>query len=210
MAALVQTLPKLSQPSHLLQPCSRMKGIFSPFFQTYKRLASITYSFCSRLTLKWVVPVSDVELVDGNSGGTLARMLHYGVGGGEGGGGGMLSGTTSVRERKRTSLTRTLTPSALLSGSSDTSPINGGVSAQGHQGHRGARAVNGGGAAEDLAQDMNNLMHDFDVISRISSLIGTLKGQYEVSSESIQSSRQLLYDDNFAGSQHGDDWWTLE
>ena len=139
------------------------------------------------------MPVSDVELVDGNSGGTLARMLHYGVGGGEGGGGGMLSGTTSVRERKRTSLTRTLTPSALLSGSSDTSPINGGVSAQGHQGHRGARAVNGGGAAEDLAQDMNNLMHDFDVISRISSLIGTLKGQYEVSSESIQARQADSY-----------------
>ena len=38
-----------------------------------------------------------------------------------------------------------------------------------------------GGVAEDLAQDMNDLMHDFDVVSRISSLIGTLKGRHEVS-----------------------------
>ena len=40
-----------------------------------------------------------------------------------------------------------------------------------------------GGVAEDLAQDMNDLMHDFDVVSRISSLIGTLKGRHEVSTK---------------------------
>ena len=36
------------------------------------------------------------------------------------------------------------------------------------------------GQAENLAQDMHDLMHDFDVVSRISGLIGSLKGQYEV------------------------------
>jgi len=42
---------------------------------------------------------------------------------------------------------------------------------------------NGGqdnGQAENLAQDMSDLMHDFDVVSRIASMIGTLKGKYEV------------------------------
>ena len=111
-----------------------------------------------RLTLKWAVPVGDVELIDGNSGGTLARLLFSGASG---------SSEASGGARKRTSLTRTLTPSALLT-NSDTSP-NGGGGASGLQ-----------GVAEDLAQDMNDLMHDFDVVARISSLIGTLKGQYEV------------------------------
>ena len=36
------------------------------------------------------------------------------------------------------------------------------------------------GQAENLAQDMHDLMHDFDVVSRISGLIGSLKGEYEV------------------------------
>ena len=46
-----------------------------------------------------------------------------------------------------------------------------------------ASTVAGGtdnGQAENLAQDMSDLMHDFDVVSRIASLIGTLKGKYEV------------------------------
>ena len=46
-----------------------------------------------------------------------------------------------------------------------------------------ASSVAGGqdnGQAENLAQDMSDLMHDFDVVSRIASLIGTLKGKYEV------------------------------
>ena len=33
--------------------------------------------------------------------------------------------------------------------------------------------------AENLAQDMADLMHDFDVVSRIASLIGTTRGRYE-------------------------------
>jgi hypothetical protein len=36
------------------------------------------------------------------------------------------------------------------------------------------------GQAENLAQDMSDLMHDFDVVSRIASMIGTLRGKYEV------------------------------
>ncbi len=47
---------------------------------------------------------------------------------------------------------------------------------------------NGGqdnGQAENLAQDMSDLMHDFDVVSRIASMIGTLKGKYEVTKHHI-------------------------
>jgi Rho guanine nucleotide exchange factor 10 len=35
------------------------------------------------------------------------------------------------------------------------------------------------GQAESLAQDMADLMHDFDVVSRIASLIGTLRSSYD-------------------------------
>ena len=35
------------------------------------------------------------------------------------------------------------------------------------------------GQAENLAQDMADLMHDFDVVSRVASLIGTTRGRYE-------------------------------
>ena len=48
-----------------------------------------------------------------------------------------------------------------------------------------------GGVAEDLAQDMNDLMHDFDVVSRISSLIGTLKGRHEVSTTYIRVTKKI-------------------
>ena len=47
----------------------------------------------------------------------------------------------------------------------------------------GGASLSGGqdnGQAENLAQDMSDLMHDFDVVSRIASMIGTLKGKYEV------------------------------
>ena len=53
--------------------------------------------------------------------------------------------------------------------SSNSSPNSHGVHENGQQGE-----------AENLAQDMNDLMHDFDVVSRMSSMIGTLRGEYKV------------------------------
>ena len=78
-----------------------------------------------------------------------------------------LSGTTS----KRSSLTRTVTPNHL--GLSSLT-LSGSVQAEKDKDNSSS------GQAENLAQDMHDLMHDFDVVSRISGLIGSLKGQYEV------------------------------
>ena len=72
-----------------------------------------------RLTLKWAVPVGDVELVDGTAGGTLARLLSagsvtsYGVSSH-----GDHLGTVHGGGRKRSSLTRSLTPSSFSIGNS--------------------------------------------------------------------------------------------
>ena len=40
--------------------------------------------------------------------------------------------------------------------------------------------------------NMHDLMHDFDVVSRISGLIGSLKGEYEVSRKSQKNFDELL------------------
>ena len=138
-----------------------------------------------RLTLKWAVPVGDVELIDGTAGGTLARLLSAGS---------VSSHSSSHGHgdhplpnygggRKRTSLTRSLTPSSFTIGGSATNTPNNtsgpNLSSNSHINHENGNGQQG--EAENLAQDMNDLMHDFDVVSRISSMIGTLRGDYEVS-----------------------------
>lgn len=42
---------------------------------------------------------------------------------------------------------------------------------------RSSEAISG---VDNLCQEMNQLMHDYEVITRIDSLIATLHGQYEV------------------------------
>ena len=107
-----------------------------------------------------------LQVIDGAAGGTLARVLSYGGMGTINSNSG-LSGTTS----KRSSLTRTVTPNHL--GLSSLT-LSGSVQAEKDKDNSSS------GQAENLAQDMHDLMHDFDVVSRISGLIGSLKGQYEV------------------------------
>jgi Rho guanine nucleotide exchange factor 10 len=80
-----------------------------------------------RLTLKWSAHVNEVEVVEGTSTGTLARMVSQP--------GGILAGVA-----KKTSLTKTT--SATNASSVDKQ------------------------MAENLAQDMSDLMHDFDMVSR--------------------------------------------
>ena len=112
------------------------------------------------------MPVSDVEVIDGAAGGTLARVLAYGGGSGSQS---ISSGTTS----KRSSLTRSVTPNHL--GLSSLT-----LSGSGSQSNAEKESKESSGQAENLAQDMHDLMHDYDVVSRIAGLIGSLKGQYEV------------------------------
>ena len=120
--------------------------------------STLSSSANERLTLKWAVPVQDVEVIEGAAGGTLARVLAYGSG--------TMSGTGTGTTSKRSSLTRTVTPNHL-----GLSSLNLGMKEE---------KESSSGQAENLAQDMHDLMHDFDVVSRISGLIGSLKGEYEV------------------------------
>lgn len=119
---------------------------------------------------------------DGAAGGTLARVLAAGSSSG------ISLGTTT----KRSSLSRSVTPNHLGLSSLTLSSI-GGVTGSTTQvmefsfsNHHFFLttyffcAQDGKGQAENLAQDMSGLMHDFDVVSRIASLIVTLKGRYEV------------------------------
>merc|ERR550534_3421743 len=94
-----------------------------------------------RLSLKWSAHVSEVEVVEGTSTGTLARMVNQP--------GGILAGVA-----KKASLTKT---------NSTTTTANSSVDKQ---------------MAENLAQDMSDLMHDFDVVSRINSMVGSLRCTY--------------------------------
>jgi len=87
-----------------------------------------------RLSLKWSAHVSEVEVVEGTSTGTLAR----------------LTSANTLTNPKKTSLGKT---------NSTTNSVDKQM-------------------AENLAQDMGDLMHDFDVVSRINSMIGTLKCSY--------------------------------
>ncbi len=119
-----------------------------------------------RLSLKWAVSVRDVEVVDGPAGGTLARLLAPGgaaTSGGGGGGGGF--STISSAMSKRASLGR-------VSGSGSGSNLSDVPAAAAAATSNSAADK---GQAENLAQDMADLMHDFDVVSRISALIGTLR-----------------------------------
>jgi len=99
---------------------------------------SLHSSPAERLSFKWSAHVSEVEVVEGASTGTLARMVSQT--------GGLLAGVT-----KKASLTKT------------SSSNNNSVDKQ---------------MAENLAQDMSDLMHDFDVVSRINSMVGSLRCTY--------------------------------
>ena len=120
----------------------------------------------THIAIVYIYESFSLQVIDGAAGGTLARVLSYGGMGTINSNSG-LSGTTS----KRSSLTRTVTPNHL--GLSSLT-LSGSVQAEKDKDNSSS------GQAENLAQDMHDLMHDFDVVSRISGLIGSLKGQYEV------------------------------
>ena len=149
--------------------------------------STISTAANERLTLKWAVPVGDVELIDGTAGGTLARLLSAGTVSSHGsshGHGDHHIGPNYGGGRKRTSLTRSLTPSSFTIGSSNGSSMNNSNnianSSNSSPNSHGIHENGQQGEAENIAQDMNDLMHDFDVVSRMSSMIGTLRGEYEV------------------------------
>ncbi|XP_071748462.1 rho guanine nucleotide exchange factor 10 isoform X4 [Lepeophtheirus salmonis] len=103
-----------------------------------------------RYSLKWAVPVIDIEIIDGKPGGTtLSRLLAPSTSG-------LSYKKPTVSNKNSTSYTFNSSTLVLSSSTHNNDDI-----------------------AESLAADMNNLMHDFDTVSRINSLLSTLKGNYE-------------------------------
>lgn len=92
-----------------------------------------------KLSLKWMHPVTDVEIVDNASSATLNRYITSG-----------LSRGGSLKSNHN--------------GSSEMNSPQ--ISAQ---------LTNG---ADNLANEMSSLMHDYNVISRVNDLVGQLKGEY--------------------------------
>lgn len=104
-----------------------------------------------KLTFKWMLPVADVEIVDNSTSATLSRILTAGLNRG----------------------------GSLKSNSSSGGTIGGGGSGSG-----GGNSSTGGGdsaqnGADNLCSEMSNLMHDYEVMSRINDLVGMLKGKYK-------------------------------
>ncbi|XP_073830601.1 rho guanine nucleotide exchange factor 10-like protein isoform X3 [Musca autumnalis] len=116
-----------------------------------------------KLTFKWMYPVSDVEIVDNSTSATLSRILTAGLNRG----GSLKSNSSSCNNYQTNTLPATTSsPSATMAGyqnpAFDSSPA--------------ALLTNG---ADNLCNEMSTLMYDYEVVSRINDLVGTLKGTYK-------------------------------
>ncbi|XP_077288242.1 rho guanine nucleotide exchange factor 10-like protein isoform X5 [Arctopsyche grandis] len=99
-----------------------------------------------RLSLKWMHPVADLEIVDSSASPTLSRILTAGLHRG-----GSLKSTSSGE---------------------------------------GTGPGTVGAGADSLCSEMSALMHDYEVVSRIADLAGTLRGQYNELSQ--DTTKRLL------------------
>nr|XP_029716994.1 LOW QUALITY PROTEIN: uncharacterized protein LOC115260205 [Aedes albopictus] len=121
-----------------------------------------------KLTFKWMHPVQDVEIVDNNQSITLSRILTAGMKRGN-----SLKSNSSFDSPY-------LAPGTLPGMNTSCSTMN---SSFGGGGGGGAGATLPGGAAsseaDNLCNEMNDLMHDYEVMSRINDLVGSLKGSYK-------------------------------
>ncbi|XP_017146061.1 uncharacterized protein LOC108158321 isoform X2 [Drosophila miranda] len=108
-----------------------------------------------KLTFKWMFPVNDVEIVDNSTSATLSRILTAGLNRG-----GSLKSNGSTGHA---------TGSPYAHG---TLPGHGGADSSSP-----AAALTSG--ADNLCSEMSTLMYDYEVISRIHDLVGSLKGSYK-------------------------------
>ncbi|XP_029716970.1 uncharacterized protein LOC115260194 isoform X2 [Aedes albopictus] len=119
-----------------------------------------------KLTFKWMHPVQDVEIVDNNQSITLSRILTAGMKRGN-----SLKSNSSFDSPY-------LAPGTLPGMNTSCSTMNSSFGGGG-----GAGATLPGGAAsseaDNLCNEMNDLMHDYEVMSRINDLVGSLKGSYK-------------------------------
>ncbi|XP_062539658.1 uncharacterized protein LOC134207776 isoform X2 [Armigeres subalbatus] len=115
-----------------------------------------------KLTYKWMHPVQDVEIVDNNQSITLSRILTAGMKRGN-----SLKSNSSFDSPY---LVPGAHPGTNTSCSTMNSSFGGGSTLPG-----GASS----GEADNLCNEMNDLMHDYEVMSRINDLVGSLKGSYK-------------------------------
>ncbi|KAF2349796.1 Dbl (DH) domain [Trinorchestia longiramus] len=113
-----------------------------------------------RLSLKWVHPITEIEVQENNSSLTLSRLLAAGLAQ-------RTSGSASSSLGKTTSTGGGGSVYDNIYGSVSTSTL------------MESEAMVGAMCAE-----MNDLMHDYQVVSRIAGLVSSLKGSYDALSQS--------------------------
>lgn len=111
---------------------------------------SADFGATEKLSFKWMYPVTDVEIVDNSTSATLSRILTAGMNKG----------------------------GSLRSNSSFTSDGNGN-NASTPVGNGTSNGTNNFMGADNLCTEMSNLMHDYEVMSRINDLVRSLKGSYK-------------------------------
>ncbi|XP_055585651.1 uncharacterized protein LOC129738466 isoform X2 [Uranotaenia lowii] len=118
-----------------------------------------------KLTFKWMHPVQDVEIVDNNQSITLSRILTAGM-------------------KRGNSLKSNSSFDSPHIGPGSVGNISGGLPGSGgtmNSSFGGTLPGVGSAAgsdADNLCSEMNDLMHDYEVMSRINDLVGSLKGCY--------------------------------
>uniref|UniRef100_A0A1Q3F491 Putative guanine nucleotide exchange factor n=1 Tax=Culex tarsalis TaxID=7177 RepID=A0A1Q3F491_CULTA len=118
-----------------------------------------------KLTFKWMHPVQDVEIVDNNQSITLSRILTAGMKRGN-----SLKSNSSFDSPHIGPGVGGIPGSSATCNSTMNSSFGGGP---------GATLPGGVGSdADNLCGEMNDLMHDYEVMSRINDLVGSLKGSY--------------------------------
>lgn len=121
---------------------------------------SSDFGSTDKLSFKWMYPVADVEVLDNTTSVTLSRILTAGLNRG-----GSLKANTSAPNLQGHF------GAGNLGGASSGGSVSESTSPTGT-----AAAVNG---ADNLCTEMSNLMHDYEVVSRINELVGAFKSTYK-------------------------------
>lgn len=153
---------------------------------------SSDFGATEKLSFKWMYPVADVEIIDNNTSATLSRILTAGLNRG-----GSLKANSSLPNLQGhyNTVAATAAPGHNHCVSESTSPVTTAAAV-------GVAALGGGttacpssaatspaaaamtmagimNGADNLCTEMSNLMHDYEVVSRINDLTGQLRGTYE-------------------------------
>lgn len=126
---------------------------------------SSDFGATEKLTFKWMYPVVDVEILDNNTSVTLSRILTAGLNRG----GSLKANTSAPNLQGHFS-------GAGGVGGIHSGPGSGSVSESTSPVAGASSTVHG---ADNLCTEMSNLMHDYEVVSRINELVGALKGSYK-------------------------------